>query len=227
MEEELLRQILQELQSQSGTNWLDFLQLMIPAIVGLLAGILGAGVGIYSVKRSSESQLHALRLTTKADVDKISLERSLDWRRDRYLELQNALAEFIAAFDTKLEAQRRHAKATFITVADEATYLDILVNCQTRLEEVRISGHLSEGRYKVENQEIGDLVLTLIRDSEEQYLDMFRFVFDALAEFRNSGTTPGNGTAYWPEEHEAQRLDIAKRTHHISKLIEERISLSD
>lgn len=49
MEEELLRQILREIQSQSGTSFLDFLQLMIPAIVGLIAGLAGAAVGIYSV----------------------------------------------------------------------------------------------------------------------------------------------------------------------------------
>ena len=56
MEVELLRQILQELQSQSGTSWLDFLQLMIPAIVGLIAGLAGAAVAIYTVKRSGDHQ---------------------------------------------------------------------------------------------------------------------------------------------------------------------------
>ena len=153
MEEELLRQILQEFQSQSGTSWQDVLQLAIPAVVGLVAGLAGAAVGIYSVRRSSASQLEALRIATDADLKKISLERRLDLSRDRYMELQNALAEFIAALDNMLWAELRHVFAIFHgDAANEDDYLATYERCRSDFEKVRSSGRLSECRLKIGDQ---------------------------------------------------------------------------
>ena len=225
MEEELLRQILQEIQSQSGTSWQDVLLLSIPALVGLFVGLSGAAVAIYTVKRSSDNQLETLRLTTQAEVDKISLERRLDLRRDRYMELQNALAEFIAAADRMLDAKLRHAVAIFAGDAtNQKDYLAIYENCRINFETVRSSGRLSEGRLKIGDQEIGHAVSMLAKDAERQYLNMNDYVFDTVTEFRESGKTPG-GNGNWPEEHGTQRAEIANRTHQISEMIEERISL--
>ena len=227
MEEELLRQILQELQDQSGTSWLDFLQLMIPALVGLIAGLAGAAVGIYSVRRSSASQLESLRLTTEAELRKISAERRLEWRRERYLELVNSLAEFIAALDRMLDAQRRYCIAVFHDdTANEDAYLETYNTCVGDFEKVRSSGRLSEGRLKIGDETIGNQVNTLASEADSRYLAMIRFAAIATTEFVDSGKPAGSDTRFWPEEHAAQRADIAKRTHQISEQIEARISAS-
>jgi hypothetical protein len=158
MEEELLRQILQEIERQSGTSWLDILQLLIPAIVGLLAGLAGAGVGVYSVKRSSESQLESLRLTTAAELDKISIDRRLELRRERYMEVQNALAEFIASLDNMLAASLRHAVAVFHDdTGNEEAYLATYHTSLAEFEGVRSSGRLHKARFKIGDREIGGL----------------------------------------------------------------------
>ncbi len=227
MEEELLRQILQEIQSQSGTSWLEFLQLFIPAIVGLVGGLAGAAVGFYAVKRSSESQLAAVRLTTQADVDKISIERRLEWRRERYLTLIDALAEYIAALDYMLDAEWRYAVAVFDASGNEQRYSATYDACRDRFEEIRSSGRLSEARLKIGDKDIGKAILTLAIEAEQQYIAMIRFAMAAVTEFQNSGVKPGSGTKYWPQEHLTQRDNIDEAAHQVSQLIEERISLTD
>ncbi|MCH7698647.1 MAG: hypothetical protein IH865_06895 [Chloroflexi bacterium] len=228
MEEELLRQILQELQSQSGTSWLDVLQFMIPALTGLLGGLLAAGVGFYAVKRSSESQMETVRLTTEADVAKISIERRLEWRREGYMDLQKALAEFIAALDSLLVAKGNHAGSVFQgDEPNEKLYLTIYDTCRERFENVRSSGRLSECGFKVADQEIGNQVRALTADAMKQIVGMVGYRVRAIEDFRKSGKVPGSATSYWPEEHATQQADIAKRTHQISELIEQRVSLAN
>ena len=216
MEEELLRQILQEIQSQSGTSWQDVLMLSIPALGGLIAGLLAASIGFYAVWHGGRSELK-----------KISFERRLNLRRDRYMELQNALAEFIAGLDIMLEADRRYAATVFKGYENKADYLDIYNACKTRAEEIRSSGRLSESRLKIGDQEIGDLVFALSHDADHRYVEMLQIISEALDEFGNSGDIPRSETGYWPEEHDVQRTDMTRRTHEISEMIEERISLID
>lgn len=224
MEEELLRQILQELQDQSSTSFLDFLQLMAPAFVGLIAGLAGAAVGIYSVRRSGELQLKTLRLTTEADIDKISIERRLEWRRERYLELVNALGEFIASWDETVNSLKRLAAAIFVGSTNEDSYNTIYLNCWEKLESARSSGRLTDARLKIGDLEIGDLVEALAADAENRYLAITADALEAIAEFRKSGEVPSQETGYWRQEHYDQRRDIAKRTHQINEMIEQRIS---
>lgn len=228
MEEELLRQILREIQSQSGTSWLDFLQLFIPAIVGLMGGLAGAAVGFYAVKRSSESQLAAVRLTTQADVDRMSRERRLDLRRERYMELQDALAEYIAALDSMLVTHSTFAQSTFESDEENAKmYMTLFENTREDFETVRSSGRLSKSGFKVGDQEIGGLVRLLSQDARNQYLAMIRSSNERVRDFLRTSKAPAYRSGYWPEEDAAQRTEIANRTHQISEMIEERISLTD
>ena len=227
MEEEILQRILQELQSQSGTGWLDVLQFTIPALAGLTGGLVAAWIGYQAAKRSYESQIETARLGREAELKKISLERRLEWRRERYVDLQNALAEFIAALDFMLEAQLRYAVAVFEKTGNEGRYLATSATCRDRFEDIRSSGRLSEARLKIGDEEIGEMVVTLSVDAEIQHLAMIRFAIDAVADFQKSGTAPGSEEGLWPEEHRKQRTNIDERTHQVSRLIEERISLTD
>ena len=178
-------------------------------------------------KRSSDAQLEALRLATESDFEKISFERRLEWRRERYLELQNALAEFVGALDKMLAAKLRHAISVFHgDTYNEEPYLAAYGKCVEEFETVRSSGRLNERRLKIGDKQIGDLVLTLSVNADTQYVAMLRSVAEATAAFKKAGNPPGSDDRFWAEEQRNQRSDIAKRTHHISELIEKRISLS-
>ena len=228
MEEELLRRILQEIQSQSGTSWQDVLLLLIPALVGLVVGISGAAVAIYTVKRSSDGQVEGLRLTAESDYKKISLERRLDLRRERYMELQDALAEFIAALDSMLVTHSTYAQSIFESDEGNAkTYKTLFESTRDEFETVRSSGRLSKSGFKVGDQKIGDLARLLAQDARNQYLAMIRSSNEAVSEFLRTSKAPSYPTGYWPKEDAIQRTEIAKRTHQISEMIEERISLTD
>ena len=74
---------------------------------------------------------------------------------------------------------------------------------------------------------IGSLVLTLAEEADHQYVAMVRFAIEAQVQFRESGSPSGSDARFWPEEHALQRADIANRTHEISEMIEDRISLTN
>ena len=217
MEEELLKQILQELQDQSGTSFLDFLQLMAPALVAFAVGLVGGAVGIYGVQYG-----------TRSELNKLSIERRLEWRRETYNELTDALAEFIAALDYTLEAKWRLAQAVFEKSSEQKDFYGTLYDsCVERFEKIRSSGRLSQARLKIEDHEIGELVRTLAEEAELGHLTMIAFATKAMVEFEESGSSSGSEARYMPEDHAVRRTEIDEKAHQISKLIEERISLTD
>ena len=154
--------------------------------------------------------------------------RLSSWRNLRYQELQDALAEFIAALNSVLYARGTQASSVFLSdEPNEKLYGTIYTTCRDRFESVRSSGRLSESGFKVADQEIGKLVRALTEDSMRQILAMADFRLKAIEEFRESGTVPGSATRYWPEQHAVQLAEIAERTHQINEMIEQRISLPD
>ena len=228
MEEELLRQILQELESQSGLSWLEALIFIIPALGALVGGLAAAWVGHQAAKRAYDSQIEAVALASQAEKENLVTTRLSTWRNRRYMELQDALAEYIDALSSMQTTMGNKAGAVFKSdERNEKLYATIYDGCVEKFESVRSSGRLNESTLKVADQKIGDLVRTLADDSLKQILAMTGHRIAAIAEFKESGTVPGSAASYWPEEHAAQLAEIAKRTHEVNEMIEEQISLSD
>ena len=98
------------------------------------------------------------RLTTEAELKKISAERSGEWRRERYRELQDALAEYIATADKMLEAELLLDGVIIDGTTHESDYRRTFKKCAEDFERVRSSGRVSEARLKIGDQTIGGLV---------------------------------------------------------------------
>lgn len=125
--------------------------------------------------------------------------------------------------NSTLIAKKLHASAIFARQQDnESRYETTYTECWDKLENVRSSGRLVEARLKIGDHEVGDLVKTLTFDAEHIITEIITFDVQAIDEFRKSEAEPS-----WPEEQTSQLDEIAKRTHRINEMIEERISLTN
>ena len=224
MEEELLRQILRELQNQSGTSFLDFLQLMAPAAVGLIAGLAGAGVGIYSVKRSSESQIETVRLASQAERENLVTDRLLTWRRERYEELTDALAEYVAGLSKTVSSAALYAVT--LVEDDQDNLEDYLVSyheCRKSFESIRASERLMSARLKVANAAIGEAVSGLAKDADALLFETLGEIQDIIRAHDEADAANEEHTA-WPKKHESRQEQIVVRAHQINEQVEALVS---
>ena len=91
--EELLRQILEELRTDSTNDWLETLKVLAPLIGGLLAALVGA----VAVLQANTTQRAAMKATAAAQAEFGRTERRTAWRQERYGLLLAALGEYLGA----------------------------------------------------------------------------------------------------------------------------------
>lgn len=161
--EEVLRQILEELQSQGTPAWLEALRITAP----MLGGLLAAAVGFYAVHQANATQRETLKTSSDVQFELHRRERRTAWRRERYGELLSAFGEYLGALRSMNAALDLWMTARIAQEA-QADAREKFIAASEQYREVDLSSRVLTAVVQVADEDVAKQASKITADANEQ-----------------------------------------------------------